>query len=470
MTSITRLRNSLRRNKKNLRNQPYINPSTGLIEQKQIPKILLRYQARWNADESQIKVCEKSRRIGLSWADAADSALQAGRINGSDTFYIGYNKSMAQGYINDCADWARAYNLAASSVEETVIEDENDDIIAYKIRFATGFVIEALSSKPRSIRSKGKPNARLRIDELAFHDDPEEVLKAAIAFKIWGGKIAIWSTHNGVDNPFNKLVNQIKKEDFPYSLHKYTFMDAVADGLYKRICLITNKQWTPESELEWIAQTYKEYGINAAEELDCIPNDYESTKFIDRNWFRIVDRYDIPVCDRFVRFWDLAATQKDVNNKKKKPCNTAGVLIGYSSLVDQYVVLDCVAEAFNPANTNRLILNVASQDGYNIPIAHELEGGSSGIRDASYIKTMLSDYFVTAVKPQGDKLLRAKGFASSSKNGQVSVLRGDWNEEYLDELDKVPHGLFDRLDASSGAYNYLNDNDPIRDLMNYFND
>ncbi|WP_230478196.1 hypothetical protein [Kingella kingae] len=41
------------------------------------PMVLLPYQQRWIADPNPVKICEKSRRIGLSWAEAADSALLA---------------------------------------------------------------------------------------------------------------------------------------------------------------------------------------------------------------------------------------------------------------------------------------------------------------------------------------------------------------------------------------------------------
>ena len=39
--------------------------------------ILLPYQRRWIADRAQVKVAEKSRRIGLTWTEAADRALGA---------------------------------------------------------------------------------------------------------------------------------------------------------------------------------------------------------------------------------------------------------------------------------------------------------------------------------------------------------------------------------------------------------
>jgi len=467
------LSNSLKKNLKTRQNQVTGTKKSDFVWSDS-PKIYLNYQAKWNNDQSQIKVCEKSRRIGLSWADAADSVLEAAKINGADTYYIGYNKEMAEGYIADCAEWAKAFNILTSEVqEEILIENEDRDIITYSIRFVSGFKIEALSAKPRSIRSKGKPRSRLRIDELAFHDEPKEVLKAAIAFKMWGGKIAIWSTHNGVNNEFNKLIQRIKKGELPtYSLHTYTFTDAIKDGLYKRICHVLGQEWSLEKEFEYIKTIEAEYGVDADEELYCIPSNLNEVKFIDKNWFEIVNRIDAPVPDRLVRFWDLAATEKEIRTSKKKPdpCNTAGVLYGYSTYTDQYLVLDCVAEAFNPANTNRLMLNIASQDGEFVPIAHELEGGASGLRDADHIKSFLNAYMVTAVRPEGDKLLRGKPFANAAKNGKVLVIRGDWNNDYLEELDKVPHGLMDRFDASAGAHNYLIDNDPIRDMMNYFKD
>ena len=44
------------------------------------PAVLLAYQQRWCADQSPVKVIEKSRRVGLSWGEAADSALLAASL------------------------------------------------------------------------------------------------------------------------------------------------------------------------------------------------------------------------------------------------------------------------------------------------------------------------------------------------------------------------------------------------------
>jgi phage FluMu gp28-like protein len=91
--------------------------------------ILLPYQQRWVADRSPVKVMEKSRRVGISWAEASDDTLWASeKGNGEkrNVWYIGYTKDMALEFISDCANWARAYNLAASDMEEVEIPDEEE--------------------------------------------------------------------------------------------------------------------------------------------------------------------------------------------------------------------------------------------------------------------------------------------------------------------------------------------------------
>ncbi|HED4401088.1 TPA: hypothetical protein R4323_002587, partial [Pasteurella multocida] len=89
-------------------------------------ELLLGYQKRWIADDSQLKIAEKTRRCGLTWAEAADNALIASTRKsdgGSDVFYIGSNKEMAREYIDAVAMWAKAFNYAAGEIQEEVFED-----------------------------------------------------------------------------------------------------------------------------------------------------------------------------------------------------------------------------------------------------------------------------------------------------------------------------------------------------------
>lgn len=241
--------------------------------------VLLSYQIRWVSDQAPVKFIEKSRRVGISWAEAADDTLYAsekGTGEKRNVWYIGYTKDMALEFINDCANWARAYNLAASAIEEyeELDEDENGivnekKILAYKITLESGWRITALSSRPTNLRGK---QGRVVIDEAAFHDDLPGLLKAAMALLMWGGQVRVISTHFGDTNEFNSVIQDIRAGKKPYSLHRVTFDDGLADGLYRRICEVLGRAWSPEAEIAWRQSMIDSYGDDADEELFCIPS------------------------------------------------------------------------------------------------------------------------------------------------------------------------------------------------------
>lgn len=233
--------------------------------------VLMQYQVDWIADPALVKIMEKSRRIGLSYAEAADDVLYAASAEGANVYYISYNKDMTQGFIQDCATWARAFNAAASKIEESVLEVEDRQILTFTINFDSGHSIQAFTSNPRNLRSKGRPGERLVIDEAAFVDDLKELLKAAMAMTMWGGQIRIISTHNGDDNLFAELINDVRAGRYDYSLHRVTLDDALHDGLFRKICAVTGKPWSLEAEAAWRQATIARYRPNEDEELFCIP-------------------------------------------------------------------------------------------------------------------------------------------------------------------------------------------------------
>ncbi|MCC7484550.1 MAG: hypothetical protein IT529_06130 [Burkholderiales bacterium] len=239
---------------------------------------------------------EKSRRIGASWCDASDSVLTAAADGGMDALYIGYSEDMAREYIDDCANWARAFNRAAGAMQEILFDDTDADgeirqIKAFRVDFASGNKVLALSSRPRSIRGK---QGKVTIDEAAFHDDLAGLLKAALAMLIWGGRVRIVSSHNGEDNPFNLLVKDIRAGKLPYSLHSTTFGQALDAGLYDRVKLILGERLKQRTREEWEAAIREQYGEGAAEELDCIPR-MGSGVYIPRTIVERCQRDGIPV-------------------------------------------------------------------------------------------------------------------------------------------------------------------------------
>lgn len=241
-----------------------------------IPAVLLSYQQVALASKAAVRVWEKSRRIGASWGfaeEATETGMATREAGGDDVLYIGYNLDMAREFIDDCAFWARHIAGFAADAEDLdyddTIGDERRSIKALRITFPSGFEIIALSSRPRSLRGR---QGLVIIDEAAFHDDLPGILKAAMALLIWGGRVVILSTHDGEDNPFNELVQDVREGRKPYELFRTTFDDAVSQGLYKRICLKTGETWSPERELQWVAEVRAYYDDDADEELDVIPS------------------------------------------------------------------------------------------------------------------------------------------------------------------------------------------------------
>lgn len=295
--------------------------------------VLLPYQKKWLEDTAQVKVVEKSRRIGLTWAQALDDVLKAATSGreGMDVLYISFNQDMTREYIDTCAEWARKLQIVTGKVNEDIFRDGDErEIKAFRIDFASGHKILALSNRPSNLRGK---QGRVIIDEAAFVEDLPELLKAALALLMWGGQVIVISTHNGADNPFNELVQDVRAGRLPYSIHRITLDDALEEGLYRRICRVTKKEWTPEVEKAWRADLIKTYGDGADEELFCIPRQssgaYLTTAMIEAcmetvpvlTWMPPAEDFvdwPLPVAETYTRGWIadrleplLAALPKD---------------------------------------------------------------------------------------------------------------------------------------------------------------
>lgn len=245
--------------------------------------LLLPYQAAWVADTAQIKIAEKGRRTGLTFAEAADDVLIATRAGGENVYYISGNYDMAREYIDAVALWAKVFNLGASEVGEGIWGDNDDsvdkadrNIKTFEVTFPqSGHRITALSSRPTNLRGK---QGTVVIDEAAFAPDLGQLLKAALAMTVRGSRIRIISTHNGVDNPFAELIEEAragKRGSYgagkDINVHHIPFSLAVQQGMFKQICARAQKPWTQEAEDDWVAKAKAMYGQDADEELEAIP-------------------------------------------------------------------------------------------------------------------------------------------------------------------------------------------------------
>lgn len=245
--------------------------------------ILMQHQIDWLADKSPMKIASKGRRTGITYAEALDDTILAAtsRADGGDNiFYIGDTKDKGREFIGYVAHFAKIVAKQLVEIEDFLFEDKQKDgttkfISAFRVRFASGYRVEALSSNPANIRGL---QGVVVIDEAAYHGDVRAVLDAVNALLIWMGRVRVISTHNGALNPFNELIEEARAGKNPFSVHDMPFGLAVKNGLYKRVCFIKGIKWTEEGEVAWEANIRGSYGVRVAamkQELDAIPSDAE---------------------------------------------------------------------------------------------------------------------------------------------------------------------------------------------------
>lgn len=236
--------------------------------------ILLPYQRAWIQDRSRIKVHEKSRRTGVTWASALEAVLEASNANGGmDVHYLTYAEKDSKKFILDCVMWVGV--LEALQGEKLTVDEHGVQVL--EIRFKTGFTIYGKPGKGRNLRGcKG----RAIIDESAHVDDLEDIETAATAFIMWGGFVEYISTHSGEDNYFNKLVARARDEEPEWGFHSTPLSKAIEQGLPRRIAVATNQVYSEEWAHHWEHEVVRKfYGEAGGEELDCIPSRQGSSYF-----------------------------------------------------------------------------------------------------------------------------------------------------------------------------------------------
>ena len=194
----------------------------------------LPYQTAWIQDTSGLKIMEKSRQIGISYADAYDSVRKVCTANARlDVWISSRDEAQAKLYVEDCKKWARLLQVAATDLGQTLFDSKNRTT-GFVLEFASGRRIYSLSSNPNSLAGK---RGHVKLDEFALHPDQRLLYRVAKPVTTWGGTLSIISTHRGADTVFNQLIREVRERGNPmgWSLHRVPLQRAVDQGLVERI-------------------------------------------------------------------------------------------------------------------------------------------------------------------------------------------------------------------------------------------
>lgn len=169
----------------------------------------------------------------------------------------------------------------------------------------------------------------------------------------------------------------------------------------------------------------------------------EEGSYFQRHWFKFLQ--EKPIQARWCRYWDLAATAGGDW--------TAGALVGLTP-DGTWCVADVRRMRGTPREVERFVQQTALEDGRNIPIRMEQEPGSSGVMQIDYYRRhILVGFDFRPDKKTGSKESRANPLSSAAEAGNVSIVAGQWNRDFLDEIALFPNGANDdQVDAVTGAF------------------
>lgn len=149
-----------------------------------------------------------------------------------------------------------------------------------------------------------------------------------------------------------------------------------------------------------------------------------------------------------VRYWDKAGSE-----------NTGAYTVGLkmSKLKNGKVIIhDIKRGQWSTENREAIIRSTAEADGKDVKVYFEQEPGSGGKESAEATTRNLAGFAAYKDRPVGNKVFRADPFSVAVNNGDVLLLRGEWNKELINELQFYPFSKYkDQVDACSGAFNKL---------------
>ena len=227
----------------------------------------LPYQVERIVDDTRLVLVEKSIRIGMTFG-MSYRAVRRRVLGFGDCLVTSVSLPAAKEFIEQCKKFNEIFKIAASNIEAVSWGSELNEQ-GFCITYPNGCRIFAFSSNPKAIRSFG---GEVMVDEIAFHEHPKEMIKAAGGRAMWGYPVTIWSSHNGADSDWNRMLieERAKGAKSKWKIVRITLPDAIGQGLLAKINQVSGQNKTAE---EFIAETRDMVGGEDAynEECLCMP-------------------------------------------------------------------------------------------------------------------------------------------------------------------------------------------------------
>lgn len=182
----------------------------------------------------------------------------------------------------------------------------------------------------------------------------------------------------------------------------------------------------------------------------------EAAGYFKGDWLEVVNIRPAQVTKR-VRAWDISGSIKSEANPN--PDWTAGVLMSRDKY-GKYCIEDVERFRDRAHGVLERIIQTAIHDGADVDIIIPADPGAAGKAYAQSIVKELAErgFYARIFQASQSKVLRFQPFAAVAEARHVSICRGLWNDEYLDELENFDGSRKvkdDMVDATSDAFKCL---------------
>ncbi|MES2340092.1 MAG: phage terminase large subunit, partial [Pseudomonadota bacterium] len=134
----------------------------------------------------------------------------------------------------------------------------------------------------------------------------------------------------------------------------------------------------------------------------------------------------------------------------------------------QFFITNMERGRWSPGRVATTVKNTATQDGRVCNIRMAQDPGQAGKQQAAFYMTYLAGWplNIVPVAGSGDKEARARPAAAQAEFGFINIVRGDWNEEFFNEVcsfpasrhDDITDALSDLIDELSNHSTFSYDN------------
>lgn len=207
-------------------------------------------QERWIKSKARLKLMEKCRRFGGSYANNYAVAEKVSMKGNPFDAWIGSRDLLAARLsINDVKLFSRVLNVACEDRGEVLL-DHDKALRAFEVEFANGRFARGLSSSPDAFAGK---QGWISLDEFALHKDPRQLYGIVQPGIMRGGSLSIISTQRGSANFFNELVKEIKEKGNPkrFDFFSINIEQAVNEGLWLKIQQTLEASGVEDERLGW---------------------------------------------------------------------------------------------------------------------------------------------------------------------------------------------------------------------------